>query len=64
MTVIGTFMGCLLGISIAFAVEYMDDSLRTAEEVESYLELPVLAELPKVKLPKRLVAAKEVPRIA
>jgi len=64
MTVIGTFMGCLLGLSIVFAVEYMDDSLRTAEEVESYLELPVLAELPRVKLPKRLVAGKEVPRIA
>jgi len=64
MTVIGTFMGCLLGISIAFAIEYMDDSLRTAEEVESYLDLPVLAELPRVKLSRGLVAAKEIPRIA
>jgi len=64
MTIIGTFMGCLLGISIAFAIEYMDDSLRTAEEVESYLDLPVLAELPKVKLSRKLIAAKEVPRLA
>jgi succinoglycan biosynthesis transport protein ExoP len=64
MTVVGAFMGCLLGMSVAFAIEYMDDSFRSAEEVESYLDLPVLAELPKVKVPKRLPAPAEVPRIA
>jgi len=64
MTVVGAFMGCLLGMSLAFAIEYMDDSFRSVEEVESYLDLPVLAELPKVKVPKRLPAPTEVPRIA
>ena len=53
MTIVGVFMGFMLGTSLAFLKEYTDDSLRNAEEVERYLGLPVLAELPKVYLPKR-----------
>ncbi|MCD6287579.1 MAG: GumC family protein [Candidatus Hydrogenedentes bacterium] len=64
MTIIGLFMGGLLGISVAFIFEYMDDSLRTAEEVESFLDLPVLAELPKVKLKKITVSRKETSKVA
>lgn len=50
LALIGVFMGCLIGTSSAFAMEYLDDSLRTAREVEDFLGLPVLAEVPRVRL--------------
>jgi len=47
------FVGCLIGIiggfGLAFVLEYMDHSLRTAEDVEHYLHLPVLASIPDAK---------------
>jgi succinoglycan biosynthesis transport protein ExoP len=38
--------GTLLGIGLAFFVEYMDDRLKTPEEVKSYLGLPFLGIVP------------------
>jgi succinoglycan biosynthesis transport protein ExoP len=38
--------GSLLGIGLAFFVEYMDDRLKTPEEVKSYLGLPFLGIVP------------------
>lgn len=47
------FVGCLIGIiggfGLAFVLEYMDHSLRTTEDVEHYLNLPVLASIPDAK---------------
>ena len=47
------FVGCLIGFiggfGLAFVLEYMDHSLRTSEDVEHYLNLPVLASIPDVK---------------
>jgi uncharacterized protein involved in exopolysaccharide biosynthesis len=47
------FVGCLIGIiggfGLAFVLEYMDHSLRTSEDVEHYLNLPVLASVPDIK---------------
>jgi len=47
------FVGCLIGIiggfGLAFVLEYMDHSLRTSEDVEHYLNLPVLASIPDTK---------------
>ncbi|MFH1277011.1 MAG: hypothetical protein ABIK65_01315 [Candidatus Eisenbacteria bacterium] len=37
----------LVGISIAFFVETMDHSLKSREDVERHVELPVLASIPK-----------------
>jgi tyrosine-protein kinase Etk/Wzc len=63
LTVLGTFMGLLLGICVAFSIEYLDDSLRTTQEVQSYLGLPVLAEIPKVRVRNKLVSAKKTPEL-
>jgi len=48
-TVFGAILGLLLGIGISMMIEYFDDSFRTISDVESYLNLPVLAAIPKFK---------------
>jgi capsular polysaccharide biosynthesis protein len=42
-----TLIGLLLGIGVAFLVDYLDTSVRTREEAERVLELPVLGVIPK-----------------
>ncbi len=41
-------MGILVGVGLACLVEYFDASLRTAEEVEFYAEMPFLGYVPTV----------------
>jgi capsular exopolysaccharide synthesis family protein len=54
-TVIGSlFISLLFGVGLALVLEYFDDTIRTTEEIESYLGLPALAAIPSVdSLPKR-----------
>ena len=60
-------VGALLGVSLAFLVEYLDDSIETQEELERIIgPVPVLGQIPEVagwkaKDKSRLVAA-EAPR--
>jgi capsular polysaccharide biosynthesis protein len=49
-----TLIGLLAGIAIAFLVDYVDPSVRTREEAEALLQMPVLGEIPRVN--KRQVA--------
>lgn len=44
---IGTAAGLVFGLSIAFLLELMDTSVKTMEDVERYLNLPVLAVVPQ-----------------
>lgn len=44
---IAVVVGLLLGISLAFFLEYLDTSVKTIEEVEELLKLPVLGVIPK-----------------
>lgn len=41
-------IGVMLGLGLAFLNEYMDHSLKTVEDVEDYLDLPVLGTIPKI----------------
>jgi uncharacterized protein involved in exopolysaccharide biosynthesis len=43
---IGLFMGLAAGVALAFMIDYLDHSLKTTEDVERHLGLPVLAALP------------------
>ena len=63
LTALGAFMGLLLGLCVAFSIEYLDDSFHTSQDVQSYLGIPVLAEIPRVKVKarKRLASAKKAP---
>ncbi len=45
----GFLIGIIGGFGLAFVLEFMDHSLRTSEDVEHYLDLPVLASIPDVK---------------
>ena len=45
---IGLILGLALGIGFAFFLEYLDRSLRNAQQVEQYLKLPTLGIIPAV----------------
>jgi len=44
---LGAVAGIIFGIGIAFALELMDTSVKSLEDVERYLQVPVLAVIPK-----------------
>lgn|GEM_PF-700313 len=46
---IGILLGLSMGIGIAFFLEYLDDSIKRKEDVERFLELPVMGAIPKIE---------------
>jgi capsular exopolysaccharide synthesis family protein len=42
-----------LGVALAFFLEYLDDSVRSTEDIENYLHLPSVAVIPQVGLAKQ-----------
>jgi uncharacterized protein involved in exopolysaccharide biosynthesis len=52
---LGVVLGLMIGIGISFFWEYLDRSLRTEEDVQKYLGLPVLAVIPVAKNGKQRV---------
>ena len=44
---LGTLVGLVLGLGLAFFIEYLDTSVKTMEDVESLLGVPVLAIIPR-----------------
>ncbi len=42
-------LGLMVSVFIAFLVEFLDNSIKTPEDVENYLELPVLGAIPMIK---------------
>ena len=44
----GLLMGLVVGLGLAFFLEYLDRSLRSPEQVESFLKLPALGVIPSV----------------
>lgn len=48
------FLSTLFAMGLALFLEYLDDTIRSAEEIENYLQLPALAAIPTVdSMPKR-----------
>lgn len=45
--VLGAVVGLIFGIGIAFFLEFLDTSVKRLEDVELYLQLPVLAVIPQ-----------------
>lgn len=45
--ILGAVAGLILGVVIAFFLEYLDTSVKTLEDVERFLQVPVLAVIPK-----------------
>jgi capsular polysaccharide biosynthesis protein len=48
----GAIIGGLASVGLAFLAERMDQSLKTSQDVEERLNLPVLVSIPR--LPRRL----------
>jgi capsular polysaccharide biosynthesis protein len=44
-----TLIGLLVGIGLAFLIDYLDPSVRTRQEAEAVLALPVIGEIPRVR---------------
>ncbi len=44
---LGVIVGLLTGVGLAFFIEYLDTSVKTMEDVETFLGVPVLAVIPK-----------------
>ena len=44
---LGALVGMVVGLGLAFFIEYLDTSVKTMEDVESLLGVPVLAIIPK-----------------
>jgi succinoglycan biosynthesis transport protein ExoP len=45
---LGIMVGLVMGISLAFFFEYLDNSVKTAEDIKRYLDIPFLGLIPKV----------------
>ncbi|MDX1679901.1 MAG: polysaccharide biosynthesis tyrosine autokinase [Akkermansiaceae bacterium] len=45
--VLGGVLGLVFGVGVAFFLEYIDTSVKSLEDVERYLQVPVLAVVPK-----------------
>jgi capsular exopolysaccharide synthesis family protein len=46
--IIGTVLGAALGIAIAFLLNSMDRSIKTVDQAEAFLDLPVLTAVPEI----------------
>jgi len=44
---LAVIVGLLVGLGLAFFLEYLDTSVKTMEDVENFLQVPVLAVVPK-----------------
>ncbi len=42
------FLSTLFGMGLALVLEYLDDSIRSTEEIEQFLQLPALAAIPRI----------------
>jgi polysaccharide chain length determinant protein (PEP-CTERM system associated) len=54
-TAVAGMLALFVGCGLAFLIEYMDTSIKTAQDVEQYLDLPVLGLIPFAKLEDKIV---------
>lgn len=45
--ILSVIVGLVFGVGLAFFIEYLDTSVKTMEDIESFLQVPVLAVVPK-----------------
>jgi capsular polysaccharide biosynthesis protein len=57
----GLILGLILGLLVAFVRDYLDDSVKTAEDVERYLGLTTLGSIPRLPSGPASPAALQAP---
>ncbi len=63
--VLAVFLGLILGVGLAFLVEYLDDTLRTREDFEKHYDTSIIGEIPHVEpenLPQNHIIYFEMPQ--
>lgn len=60
----GLMLGLILGILLALLVEYLDDTIKSPEDVERKLHVPLLGVIPKIKVNENVQALMSDPRSA
>ena len=60
---IGAFLSLLAGFGLGFLLEYVDNTIKTVEDVNRYAQLPALGVIPSIssRIPRRLAGAKKGP---
>ncbi|XEC96224.1 YveK family protein [Paenibacillus tarimensis] len=48
--VVSIILAVLLGLGLVFLIEYLDDTIKTEEDVTRILQLPTLSAIPKIKV--------------
>lgn len=61
---VGALVGLMLGVLLALGLEYLDDTLKTPEDVEKVLGLAMLGVIPRLKEPATPAQALADPRSA
>lgn len=51
--ILGIIVGLVSGIGLAFLIDHVDDSVKSAEMVETELNLPVYGVIPEITVPKK-----------
>jgi uncharacterized protein involved in exopolysaccharide biosynthesis len=62
IVVLASIVGVGLGGAIAFSIEFLNNSVRTPDDVEFYVGLPVVATIPVLPDAARLVSGRPSPR--
>lgn len=60
----GLLLGLFFGVLLALLVEYLDDTIKTPQDIEKKLSLPVLGVIPKLKSTETAASAMEDQRSA
>jgi succinoglycan biosynthesis transport protein ExoP len=53
--IIGAFMGLIFSLGLVFLAEYIDDTIKTPDEIEQYKGLPFLGSIPQI-IKSKLIA--------
>jgi len=43
---VAAILGMMLGVGIAFLKEFLDNTIKTPEDIQKYLDLPVIGMIP------------------
>ena len=63
-TLLAAVVGCMLAVGVAFLIEYLDDTIKTPDDVKSTINLPTLGAVTRIEgagIEDKLVAA-DLPR--